>query len=370
MIETTFNSTQENLVPQLKKNARCFQKPTQSQATVLAVLPKHIIGLKKPMRPLAAYHIFFQIEREYIIQNLDGEDADKSIHKGKLYTTDVPARYLNIKLSPDWYAGPGKRQKRKHRKSHGKIGFLELSRQVSTRWAKLEELDSETKHFVKTIAQSELEEYHREMEEYKASTKTDTVASKIASLPVRKEPFVNSEKLSSPQKYQQTLPQHAHPYKTQQQIHFQPPMHLQSPKKPYRPATAPTSSYSVFKNNTLDFDNSTGCDVFGINGDMLEYFLSYLDEEENKYCQHHDLLGDDIDSSNKENELDIAIYNCFCSDTTKRSNECNVDGTLSQGSLCELVSKMPALDHEHKQPEAKLDTLDGVDIGDDEILKL
>lgn len=38
---------------------------------------------KKPMRPLTAYHIFFQIEREFIIQTTAGEDADKSIHDNK-----------------------------------------------------------------------------------------------------------------------------------------------------------------------------------------------------------------------------------------------------------------------------------------------
>jgi hypothetical protein len=135
-------------------------------------LPSGLASIpKKPMRPLTAYHIFFQIEREYVIQTTAGEDADKSIHKNKVILDDVPARYRSIKLLPDWYAGPGKRQKRKHRKQHGKIGFLELSRVISTRWAKLDEIDPETKAFVTKIAQQELDEYYKEMKEYKELTK-------------------------------------------------------------------------------------------------------------------------------------------------------------------------------------------------------
>jgi hypothetical protein len=123
------------------------------------------------MRPLTAYHIYFQIEREFIIQTLAGDDAEKSIHDGKICLDNVPARYRDIKLSPDWYFGPGKRAKRKHRKQHGKIGFLELSRVISTRWAKLDETDPDIKQFVSELAKQELAEYQREVEEYKEITK-------------------------------------------------------------------------------------------------------------------------------------------------------------------------------------------------------
>jgi len=122
----------------------------------------------KPSRPLTAYHIFLQIEREYIIQTRT-EDGEDTPDDGKVLMPDVPERYRNIRLAPDWYFRPGKRRKRVHRKSHGKVSFMELSQAISARWARLDEVDPETKAYVKTLAQRELEEYTREMEEYKAS---------------------------------------------------------------------------------------------------------------------------------------------------------------------------------------------------------
>jgi hypothetical protein len=119
----------------------------------------------KPQRPLTAYHIFFQIEREFIIQSTAGPNANDDSEKKLL--RNVPARYAATKLRPDWYAGPGKRQKRKHRKSHGKIGFFELSSLISTRWATLEQTHPDVKMFVHDVAARELDEYKEEMERWK-----------------------------------------------------------------------------------------------------------------------------------------------------------------------------------------------------------
>lgn len=83
----------------------------------------------------------------------------------------VPQRYKDIKLSPDWYFGPGKRPKRKHRKAHGKIGFMELSSIISSRWAELDTFDPEVKSFVQKLAKQELDEYVVEMKKYKEATK-------------------------------------------------------------------------------------------------------------------------------------------------------------------------------------------------------
>jgi hypothetical protein len=104
-------------------------------STVTTVSPgKDMMKPIKPMRPLPAYHMYLQLEKEFIIQSIPGEDADKSTHDDKVYLDYVPERYRQTKLSPEWYLGPGKRRKkRKHRKKHGKIGFKELTLMIASR---------------------------------------------------------------------------------------------------------------------------------------------------------------------------------------------------------------------------------------------
>jgi len=144
--------------------------PNSSSSPPPSLIDTTLTIPKKPQRPLTAYHIFLQIEREYIIQTIDGDVADDKsmMMENKILHDDVPQRYKNIKLMPDWYAGPSKcTKKRKHRKQHGKIGFLELSKTISKRWSQLDQVDPETKSFVQKIAKSEVAEYYKEMNEYK-----------------------------------------------------------------------------------------------------------------------------------------------------------------------------------------------------------
>jgi len=104
--------------------------------------------------------------------------ADTNSDSEKKLLRNVPARYAAIKLRPDWYAGPGKRQKRKHRKSHGKIGFLELSNLIANRWATLENTHPDVKKFVHDIAARELDEYNEEMERWKLLTQSEDSTAK------------------------------------------------------------------------------------------------------------------------------------------------------------------------------------------------
>jgi hypothetical protein len=140
----------------------------QAPFTAATVSPDK--NMTKPKRPLTAYHIYLAIEREFIIQSIPGENADKSADDDKVYLDYVPERYRQTKLSPDWYFGPGKRKRRKHRKQHGKIGFKELTTIISKRWAKLDKTNPDVKRFVQKLAKQGMEDYQREMEEYEKHT--------------------------------------------------------------------------------------------------------------------------------------------------------------------------------------------------------
>jgi hypothetical protein len=166
---------------------------TSTRAAIEANIPM------KPMRPPTAYHIYLQIEKEFIVQTMDGEEADKSMHDNKVYLDYVPERYRQIKLSPDWYFGPGKRKtKRKHRKGHGKIGFKELISIIASRWSKLEETNPDVKRFVKKIADQELAEYRQDMMVYQRYIKENGL-SELASSPTKSKKMMKRKQQESEQ---------------------------------------------------------------------------------------------------------------------------------------------------------------------------
>jgi hypothetical protein len=129
--------------------------------------------------------MFYQLEREYIIHRVlatDEErtalndDEDIALSPGSIGSTGslvapfendplMPARYRSLPLRADWYISGKTKQptKRKHRKSHGKIGFLELTRMIASRWA---QVDDETRKYCKMMAAMELVKYKEDMECY------------------------------------------------------------------------------------------------------------------------------------------------------------------------------------------------------------
>ena len=133
--------------------------------------PRHIPSvLKKPTRPLTAYHLYFHLEREYIIQTSKREEDedeeqcnDAATNRvdsrpiGKDIDANMPFRYRYIHLSSNWCASdPDEVQQKRNSR---KIGLLELSRCISQRWAHLEENDNATKQYVNKIAARELAIY-------------------------------------------------------------------------------------------------------------------------------------------------------------------------------------------------------------------
>jgi hypothetical protein len=142
----------------------------------------------KPPRPHTEYTLFYQLEREFIIHRdlatdgecNDGTNNDKDDHSSSsprsddsngnqevalLFENDphMPARYRSLPLRADWYISGKSKGKRKHCKSHGKIGFIELTRMIAARWAKV---DDETKKYCKMMAAAELVKYKEELECY------------------------------------------------------------------------------------------------------------------------------------------------------------------------------------------------------------
>ena len=145
---------------------------------------------KKPPRPYTEYNIFFQLERERILTELedkkkekDGEgdegdeDLSSSIEKVLNQPSDEndllprPPQFAHLKLSPKWYDSTVRiaqnklnKSKRKHRKTHGLVGFLDLTKMISKAWAAA---DAETKGYCKRLAERQLGYYKEELKAIK-----------------------------------------------------------------------------------------------------------------------------------------------------------------------------------------------------------
>ena len=106
-----------------------------------------------PVRALSAYNFFFRYERERIL-NPKGNDNDVEI--------DVSHKHQEAMLKSHW--NRDRTVKRRHRKSHGKISFSELSKRISQRW---KELPQQQKSFFNEVAAKDWDRYHREIEQQK-----------------------------------------------------------------------------------------------------------------------------------------------------------------------------------------------------------
>jgi hypothetical protein len=128
----------------------------------------------KPCRPYTEYNLFFQLEREYIIQAELGfqpdyecadvfDPSDLSNYQGP----PLPSKYRGLTYLKDWHLpGKEKRRKRRHRKTHGKIGFRQLSLRIAEAW---KHVDEETLKFCIDLRNIGLIQHKNQVAAYKAA---------------------------------------------------------------------------------------------------------------------------------------------------------------------------------------------------------
>ena len=118
----------------------------------------------KPFCPYTSYVLFFQLERNYILQTTDARNAPGANDTTDELVSERPQKYRTIVMLKDWFINKRGKKKQKDHKNHGVILFLDLTKTIANHW---KSGDDEIKTFCKKLAKKQLVHYQ---EEIKAST--------------------------------------------------------------------------------------------------------------------------------------------------------------------------------------------------------
>jgi len=112
----------------------------------------------KPMRPLSAYNMFFQNQRERIVAGKTGDPTPQEIE------------HSVIKMLTSKTRGPKRRQ---DRVSHGQISFADLARTIAAKW---KEIDPKLKVVYNHYAAQEKVRYKKEVVIWKEKKEKELIA--------------------------------------------------------------------------------------------------------------------------------------------------------------------------------------------------
>jgi len=96
----------------------------------------------KLKHPYTSYNVFFRLEHAYILQSTEGAVDEEILSSLDPHHSDPvefprPAKYAHLVLPPYWYSSlhsDAVEKKRRHRKRHGRLDMVTLSKTISESW--------------------------------------------------------------------------------------------------------------------------------------------------------------------------------------------------------------------------------------------